>query len=90
MRMEADTVDVRSTLPSPSLFVREGAAPFSKVKLDHTEVRRVLGLRRAHSWKNSRITGDGNRSRLNSHSKLFSWRAVALTSESWSPINTWL
>jgi hypothetical protein len=58
MRMEADAVDVRRALPSSSLFVGERAAPLSKVKLDHTEVRSVFGWRRTHSFvKILRITG---------------------------------
>jgi hypothetical protein len=43
MRMEADTVGVSRALPSSCLLVRKGAAPFSKVKLDQTELGSVLG-----------------------------------------------
>ena len=43
MRMEADTVGVRRALPTASLLEREGAGSFSKVKLDQTELRSVLG-----------------------------------------------
>jgi hypothetical protein len=43
MRVEADTVGVRRALPTSSLLVGEGAAPFSKVKLDQTELGSVLG-----------------------------------------------
>ena len=43
MRMEADTIGVRRALPTASLLVGEGAGSFSKVKLDQTELGRVLG-----------------------------------------------
>jgi len=43
MRVEADTVGVRRALPTSSLLIGEGAAPFSKVKLDQTELGSVLG-----------------------------------------------
>jgi hypothetical protein len=43
VRMEANTVGVSRALPTASLFVRKDAAPFSKVKLDQTELGSMLG-----------------------------------------------